>query len=127
MRNAIQTTLAPQAIGPYSQAVHIAAGPLLFTAGQLGIDPATGQLCADIAGQTRQALQNLAAILQAAGTDLQGVVKTTVFLQNLSDFDTMNKVYAEFFPQQPPARTTVQVARLPKDALVEIEAIAVTP
>ena len=127
MRNVIHTAQAPQAIGPYSQAIQITAQPLIFTAGQLGIDPASGQLCADAAGQARQALQNLTAILRAAGSDLTSVVKTTVYLQNLSDFDSVNKVYAEFFPQQPPARTTVQVARLPKDALVEIEAIAVAP
>ncbi len=123
MREIISTDKAPAAIGPYSQAVK--AGNLLFVAGQIGIDPATGQLQEGIEAQTRQALLNLKAILEAAGASLEQVVRVGVFLQDLKDFQAMNAVYAEFFPQSPPARTTVQVAALPKGALVEIDAIAV--
>jgi len=121
-REIISTEKAPAAIGPYSQAVR--AGNLIFTAGQLGIDPGTGKLAEGIEAQTRQALRNIAAILEAAGSSLSQVVKTTVFLKDLADFQAMNAVYAEYFSQSPPARSTVQAARLPKDALVEIEAIA---
>ncbi len=119
----VATEQAPKAIGPYSQAIR-AAG-FAFTAGQLGIDPATGQFAAeDVAGQTRQALKNVQAILETAGTSLARVVKTTVFLQDMNDFAAMNAVYAEFFTTNPPARSTVQVARLPRDGKVEIEAVA---
>jgi len=123
MREIISTDKAPAAIGPYSQAVK--AGNLLFVAGQIGMDPATGQLREGIEAQTRQALLNLKAILEAAGASLEQVVRVGVFLQDLKDFQVMNAVYAEFFPQSPPARTTVQVAALPRGALVEIDAIAV--
>ncbi len=128
MKHIVQTDLAPKAIGPYSQAIIIKSGKTIFTAGQLGLDPASGNLVdGGIAAQTRQALQNLQAILRAAGSDLDWVVKTTVFLQDFNDFAVMNGIYAEFFPQNPPARSTVQVARLPKDGLIEIEAIALVP
>lgn len=115
---------APKAIGPYSAGVR--AGGVIFTAGQLGIDPLTGDFVSDeIVGQTRQALTNLQAILEAAGASLKDVVKTTVFLRDMDDFAAMNAVYAEFFTEDFPARSAVQVARLPKDAAVEIEAVAV--
>ncbi len=123
---AIHTKQAPQAIGPYSQA--IVSGGLAFSAGQVAIDPATGQLVAgDISAQTRQVLKNLMAVLAAAGSDLGHVVKTTVFLKNFDDFAAMNAVYAETFGDHKPARSTVEVVRLPKDALIEIEVIAVMP
>ncbi len=118
----ILTDQAPQPAGPYSQAIR--AGDLLFVAGQVPLDPATGEMPDGIAAQTRQALENVRAIVHAAGGSLRHVVKTTVFLQDLADYAAMNEVYATFFPDQPPARAAVQVARLPKDALVEIEAMA---
>lgn len=124
-RRIIQTAQAPKAVGPYSQAVRV--GNLVFTAGQIGIDPETGQLQDSLAAQTRQALQNIAAILEAAGTNLQHVVKTTIYLTDLSAFGEVNAIYGEFFPQDPPARTTVQVAALPLGAQIEIEAVAVVP
>ncbi len=123
-REAISTDKAPAAAGPYSQA--ICAGDLVFTAGQVGLDPKTRKLVeGGIKEQTRQTLQNIAAILEAAGSSLDRVVKTTVFLKNIGDFGQMNAAYGEFFPQQPPARSTFQVAALPLDALIEIETIAV--
>ncbi len=119
----IKTDKAPAAIGPYSAGV--IGGRFIFTAGQLGIDPATGNLVeGGVEAQTRQALRNLSAILQASGTHIENVVKTTVFLQDMNDFALMNGVYAEFFTDEPPARSAVQVAALPKNGLVEIEAIA---
>ncbi len=122
----IQTEKAPKAIGPYSQAVKV--GSLIFTAGQIGLDPQSGELIAsDIESQTRQALMNLKQILEAAGASLSDVIKTTVFLQDMTEFPRMNSVYAEFFPQNPPARSTVAVAALPKGARVEIEAVAHLP
>ena len=122
-KNIIKTDKAPAAIGPYSAGVM--GGGFVFTAGQLGIDPATGQLVeGGVEAQTRQALRNLSAILQASGTGIERVVKTTVFLQDMNDFAKMNGVYAEFFSDQPPARSAVQVAALPKNGQVEIEAIA---
>ena len=115
---------APAPIGPYSQAV-IASGSLIFVSGQIPIDPQSGQIIqGDIKAQTRQALGNLRAILEKAGTTLQCVLKTTVFLKDMSEFTGMNEVYAEIFTGEPPARSTVEVARLPKDVKVEIEAIA---
>ncbi len=124
MKRCVKTQAAPAAIGPYSQAV--VAGNMLFASGQLPIDPATGEmLAADIALQTRQILKNLNAILGVAGFGLGDVVKTTVFLKDMQDFAAMNEVYREFFPSDSPARSTVQVARLPKDSMIEIEAIAV--
>lgn len=120
----IHTTGAPKAIGPYSQAV--VAGGFVFCCGQGPVDPATGQVTgADIAAQTERVLKNLEAVLEAAGSSLSRVVKTTVYLKDLNDFLKMNEVYARFFPQNPPARATIEAARLPLDTLVEIDAIAV--
>ena len=116
---------APQAIGPYSVAV--AGGCFLFVSGQLGLDPSTGDLKPDVETQARQALTNLKTILEAAGVDLNAVVKTTVFLKDIADFAAVNAVYAEFFTHNPPARSAVQVAALPKGGLIEIEAIAFLP
>lgn len=122
-RQVISSGQAPKAIGPYSQAIR--AGDYVFCAGQTPIDPATNNLVeGGIEEQTRRALKNLSLVLQAAGTSLDHVVKTTVFLLDMNEFAKMNAVYAEFFPANPPARSTVQVARLPKDARVEIEVIA---
>lgn len=124
MRETISTEKAPGAIGPYSQAVK--AGNMVFCSGQIPIDPATGEFVSnDVAEQTRQVLKNLTQVLKAAGTDLNGVVKTTVFLADMNDFNRMNEIYAEFFSENKPARATVQAARLPRDARVEIECIAV--
>jgi 2-iminobutanoate/2-iminopropanoate deaminase len=123
MREVIATDLAPQAIGPYSQAIK-AAG-LIFTSGQVAIDPATQQVVAgDVSAQTERVLKNLAAILQASGSSMEKVLRCTVFLKNMGDFAAMNEVYGRHFKQAPPARSTVEVARLPKDVLVEIDAIA---
>lgn len=122
-RAVVATQTAPQAIGPYSQAIK--ANGLVFTSGQIPIDPSTNQLIhGDIAAQTDRVLNNVSAILKAAGTSLERVVKTTVFLKNMSEFAQMNEVYARFFGATPPARSTVEVARLPKDVLVEIDVIA---
>jgi 2-iminobutanoate/2-iminopropanoate deaminase len=122
-KNVISTSRAPAAIGPYSQAV--SWGGLIFVSGQIPIDPATGQVVGDDAGaQTERVLKNLAAVLEAAGSSLGQVVKTTVYLRDLNDFAKVNEVYARFFSEQPPARATVQVARLPRDVSVEIEVIA---
>lgn len=125
-KNAIQTSHAPAALGPYSQAVRF--DNLVFTSGQVALDPATGQLVpGGIEAQTDRVLQNLQAVLAAAGLDLSRVVKTTVFLKDMNHFPAMNTVYAGYFQRDgvpAPARSTVEVARLPKDALVEIEAIA---
>jgi len=124
MAEIISTQKAPAAIGPYSQAVQ--AGNLLFISGQLPINPATGSMAgADIKTQTRQSLSNLEAILAAAEMDLDNVVKVSVYLANMNDFNAMNEVYSTFFTGDFPARVAVEVARLPKDALVEIEAIAI--
>jgi len=122
-KNVIQTANAPAAIGPYSQAIDL--GDLVFTSGQIPVDPATGAIAADVESQARQSLTNVRAILEAAGTDMSRVVKTTVFLADMNDFATVNAVYGEFFPQPYPARSCVQAARLPKDVKLEIEAIAV--
>lgn len=121
-RKAISTNEAPGAIGPYSQAVEI--GDLIFTSGQLGLDPATGEFPQGAAAQAAQALRNVQAILEAAGSGLDQVVKTTVFLKDIADFATVNEVYSTFFNEPYPARSAVEVARLPKDGLVEIEVIA---
>ena len=124
MNNAISTPNAPAAIGPYSQGIQ--AGSTLFVSGQLPIDPATGAFAGeDIASQTRQSLTNIKNILAAAGASMNDVVKTTVMMKNIGDFAAMNAVYAEFFTEPFPARAAYQVAALPKDALVEIECIAV--
>jgi 2-iminobutanoate/2-iminopropanoate deaminase len=123
-RKVTSTSQAPAAIGPYSQGI-VAEGRLVFTAGQIPLDPGTGSIAApEIAGQTRQVLLNLRAVLEASGSGLDHVVKTTVFLADMNDFAAMNAVYTEFFPHDPPARSAVQVSRLPKDVRVEIEAIA---
>ena len=122
--NVVQTEAAPKAIGPYSQAIR--SGELIFTAGQIPLDPATGALVeGGIEVQTRQVLNNLARVLEAAGSGLSRIVKTTVFMQDLAEFAAMNAVYGEFFTSNPPARSTVQVAALPRGAKVEIECIAV--
>jgi 2-iminobutanoate/2-iminopropanoate deaminase len=114
---------APKAIGPYSQAIR--AGHILYTSGQLGMVPSSGNLVeGGVEAETRQALVNLTAILESAGTDLGSVLKTTVFLRDINDFSRMNSIYAEFFKEVPPARSAVQVAALPKGAAVEIEAVA---
>ncbi len=122
MATVISTKNAPGAIGPYSQCKVV--GGLVFTSGQIPIDPATGDMPATIAEQTRQALCNVKAILQAAGTDMDKVIKATVFLDNMEDFVAMNEVYATFFSGDYPCRSAVEVAKLPKGALVEIEVIA---
>ena len=122
MKEIIATTNAPGAIGPYSQATK--AGSMLFVSGQLALDPATGVMPEDVAAQTRQSLKNVQAVLEAAGSSLDKVLKTTVFLNDMGNFAAMNEVYASFFPGEAPARSAVEVARLPKDALVEIEALA---
>ena len=119
----ISTQAAPAAIGPYSQA--IAVGELVYTSGQLPLDPATGAFPEGIEAQTAQSLKNVRAVLEAAGSGMDRVVKTTVFLKDMNDFAAMNGVYATFFEGACPARSAVEVARLPKDALVEIECIAV--
>lgn len=125
MQKIIRTDSAPKPIGPYSQAV-VASGNLVFTAGQIAIDPATGKIDgADIAAQTRRALANVGEILKAAGSSPGKVVKTTVFLKDMNEFAGMNAVYAEFFGTHAPARSTVEVARLPMDVRVEIEVIAI--
>lgn len=120
----IATPNAPAAIGPYSQGM-IVNGHLIFTAGQTGFVPATMELAeGGVVGQTRQVLENIKAVLEAAGSGLDRVVKTTVYLKSMDDFAAMNEVYGSYFSQTPPARTTIEAARLPKDALVEIECIA---
>ena len=121
-RKVISTSQAPAAIGPYSQAIR--SGNLLFASGQLGLDPATGALVDGIEAQARQALTNLQAVLAAAGGSVANVVKTTIFLADMADFATVNAIYGEVFRHEPPARSTVQVAALPKGGLVEIEVIA---
>ena len=124
MKEIISTQAAPAAIGPYSQGV--GAGGIVITSGQLPVDPATGAFVeGGIAGQTRQSLKNVQAVLAQAGLTMDNVIKTTVFLKDMNDFAAMNEVYATFFPNDPPARSAVEVARLPKDAMVEVEAIAV--
>lgn len=126
VREVVESKDAPKPIGPYSQAIK--AGGFVFCAGQIALDPATGQLApGDIAAQTERVLKNLSAVLAAAGTDLDHAVKTTVFLKNISDFPAMNEVYGRYFKTAPPARSTVGAAALPRDALVEIEVVAVVP
>ena len=123
MRQVIATNDGPKAIGPYSQAIK--ANGMLFLSGQIPLDPANQQLVSgDVASQTERVLQNISGILRAAGSSLAQVVKTTVFLKNMGDFSAMNEVYGRHFNADPPARSTVEVARLPKDVLVEIDVIA---
>jgi 2-iminobutanoate/2-iminopropanoate deaminase len=126
MHDVISTPKAPQAIGPYSQAT--VAGPFVFCSGQIALDPATGKVVeGDIRAQTRRVLENLGAVLSAAGCGHKDVVKTTVFLQDLTEFTAMNEEYATYFGERPPARATVEVARLPRDVRVEIDCIAARP
>ena len=123
MREVIATEQAPKAIGPYSQAIR--AQGLIFTSGQIAIDPASAQIIGDdVSTQTDRVLKNLAAILQASGSSLEKVLRCTVFLKNMGDFAAMNEVYSRYFKQKPPARSTVEVARLPKDVLIEVDVIA---
>jgi 2-iminobutanoate/2-iminopropanoate deaminase len=123
MRDVVSTKDAPQAIGPYSQAIK--AGAFVFVSGQIAIDPAAGQVIqGDVSAQTERVMKNLEAILRAAGSSLAQVVKSTVYLKNMSEFAAMNEVYGRFFKSAPPARATVEVSRLPKDVLVEIDVIA---
>jgi len=123
MADVVATKEAPQAIGPYSQAIK--SGGFLFSSGQIAIDPSTGQVIeGDVAAQTERVMKNLAAILKAGGLGLIDVVKTTVFLKSMGDFTTMNEIYGKHFGEHRPARSTVEVARLPKDVLVEIDVIA---
>jgi 2-iminobutanoate/2-iminopropanoate deaminase len=126
MREVIATPRAPKAIGPYSQAIR--AQGWLFVSGQVAIDPATQQIIpGGVEAQTERALENMAAILAAAGSGLQRVVRTTVFLKNMDDFPAMNEVYGRYFNATPPARSTIEAARLPRNVLVEIDAIALAP
>lgn len=122
-KRAVETADAPKAIGPYSQA--IVANGFVFAAGQIGTDPKTGTLVEGVEAQTEQALKNIAAVLSASGSSMENVVKTTVFLADINDFAKMNEIYSKHFKAPFPARTTVQVARLPRDARIEIEAVAV--
>lgn len=123
-REAVRTDAAPKAIGPYEQAIR--AGDFLFTAGQIALDPETGNLVeGGIAAQTRRVLENLKGVLEAAGTSMDRVVKATVYLKNMADFGTMNKIYGEYLEKAKPARSTVAVAELPRGALVEIDLVAI--
>lgn len=122
-RQVVSTDKAPAAIGPYSQAIK--AGSFVFTSGQIPIVPASGKIeASDITGQTEQVMKNLEAVLKAAGTDFSKVVKTTIFLVDLAHFATVNEIYGKRFPKEPPARSCIQVSKLPKDSLVEIEMVA---
>jgi 2-iminobutanoate/2-iminopropanoate deaminase len=126
MRNIITSDNAPKTVGPYSQAVRV--GNLVFLSGQIPLDPASGQLVeGSIQHQTERVLENMRAVLEAAGLTFDNVVKTSVFLKSLTDFPHMNEVYARYFPSNPPARSTVEVSRLPRDVSIEIDAIAVVP
>ncbi len=125
MTRAVSTPDAPAAIGPYSQAI-IASGEVIYTSGQIGLDAARGEIVpGGIAAETERCLRNLAAVLSAAGSEMTEVVKTTVFLAEMADFQAMNEVYARFFPERPPARSTVAVRELPRGVRVEIEAVAI--
>ncbi|CAG0972127.1 aminoacrylate peracid reductase [Anaerolineales bacterium] len=125
-REVVHTDKAPKAIGPYSQAIR--TNSMIFAAGQTGIDPATGEVVSGgVEAQARQVLTNLQNVIEAAGSSFKHVVKTTVFLRDMNDFAKMNAIYAEYFGENPPARSTIAVAGLPKNGLVEIEAIAVIP
>jgi 2-iminobutanoate/2-iminopropanoate deaminase len=121
-RQSVSTGGAPSAIGPYSQAIR--SGDMVFCSGQLGLDPATGELAEGVEAQAERALRNLRSVLDAAGLGFDDVVKTTIFLADMKDFEVVNGVYSRFMPDPPPARSTIQVAALPKGGLVEIEAIA---
>jgi 2-iminobutanoate/2-iminopropanoate deaminase len=124
MKKIISTNEAPAAVGPYSQAVRV--GSMIFCAGQIPLDPKSGQIVSqEISEQTRRVLDNITAVLKAEGLTFENIVKTTIFLTDLGDFQKVNEIYASYFKQQPPARSTIQVSALPKGARVEIEAIAV--
>src|SRR5437879_11398867 len=124
MKKIISTKEAPAAVGPYSQAVRV--GSTIYCAGQIPLDPKSGQIVpGDVGAQTRRVLENIAAVLKAEGLSFQNIVKTTIFLTDLADFQTVNEIYASYFKQAPPARSTVQVPALPKGARIEIEAVAV--
>ena len=126
MRRAIQTDRAPSAIGPYSQAVRVDCGSLIFCSGQIPLDPESGEIVGETAGeQCKQVMENLINVLAEAGVDISTVAKTPTYLADLEDFKELNEIYATYFDQDPPARATVQVSRLPKDVKVEIDAIAV--
>ena len=126
MRTSVQTKEAPAAIGPYVQAVRVSGGEMIFCSGQIALDPESGNIIdGDIAAQTERVLENLAAVLRAADCGMQDVVRTTIFLKSMDDFSTVNDVYGRCFSSEPPARACVEVSRLPKDVLVEIDAIAV--
>jgi len=122
MKDIISTSSAPSAVGPYSQAVR--AGDFLFISGQLGMEPSSGEMLEGLEKQVERALNNLKAVVEEAGGGLESIVKTTVLLQSMDDFKKMNAVYAGFFPEEPPARAAFEVARLPLDGLIEIEAVA---
>lgn len=124
-KTVITTKNAPAAIGPYSQGIK--TGNLVFTSGQLPINPSTGQLITDIKAAARQSLENVKAILESAGTSMDNAVKVTVFLKDMNDFAAVNEVYSEYFKDNAPARSAIQVAKLPKDGVIEIEAIAFVP
>jgi 2-iminobutanoate/2-iminopropanoate deaminase len=128
-RQIISTAGAPKAIGPYSQAVVVPAGRLLFCSGQIPLDPKTGEMvgAGDVRAQAQRVMENLGAVLVAAGVSFDAIVKTTIFLSDLQDFAAVNEIYGTYFPHDPPARATVQAAGLPKGALIEIEAIASLP
>ena len=121
-REVINTKNAPGAIGPYSQGIIV--GDFVYTSGQIPLNPSTGELVTDIKLATKQSMENVKAILEAAGTSLENVVKTSIFLKDLNDFAIVNEIYGTYFTENPPARSCVQVAKLPKDAVIEIEAIA---
>jgi 2-iminobutanoate/2-iminopropanoate deaminase len=126
MRTVVSTSEAPNAIGPYSQGIKVSGGEMVFCSGQVGLDPATGELVSGgVEAEAERAMKNLAAVLAAAGASFKDVVRTTIFLADMADFSKVNAVYAKFFEKDPPARATVQVAALPKMARVEIDAIAV--
>lgn len=124
-KTVITTKNAPAAIGPYSQGIR--TGNLIFTSGQLPMNPVTGELVTEIKAAARQSLENVKAILEAAGTEMNNAVKVTVFLKDMNDFSTVNEVYGEYFTEKMPARSAVQVGKLPKDGVIEIEAIAMIP
>lgn len=122
MKNIISTENAPKAIGPYSQGISIEN--LVFTSGQIPLDPATGELITEIKAATKRSMLNVKAILEQAGSSLDNIIKATIFLKNIDDFNSVNEVYGEFFKENPPARSCVEISRLPKDAVIEIEVIA---